>query len=64
MRVRKLEFGKWIGQDKWPLFENLKGACGCRIFTVGPFYLTILGKECYDIIIKEEKQPNEAIKKD
>ena len=50
MKIGRFDFGTWEKIDKsnkFPWFEYIKGACGCRFISVKQFCLTILGKECY-----------------
>ncbi len=52
MRIGRLEFGitYWVAPvSTWRRFTQLgstEGGCGCRIFDVGPFYFTWIGKNC------------------
>lgn len=55
MRVGRLEFGKiqFFGPQGWTNLNHLcgewsfvKGACNCRILSLGPLYFTWLAKDC------------------
>jgi len=59
MQIGRLEFGIWkkpkpmtirrrLEMPKQKFFEYDKGACGCRILTIGRVYIAWLGDICYD----------------
>ena len=44
----------FCGKVTWEIPNLLKGACGCYIFSVGPFYVTVLSKECRSYLGKKD----------
>ena len=55
MRIWRFEFGNWkMAKGAYlPWFEYNDCACGCKIVSIGTFYLTFLMNECYTKV-KEE----------
>lgn len=47
MRLKRFEFG--IAKGNWRV-DLVRGYCGCLLFDLGPFYVTLLGDECLDAI--------------
>lgn len=52
MRIWRIEFGIWKMNRRltWKDYFELAydpGLCGCKLFTVSRFYITLLGDECY-----------------
>jgi hypothetical protein len=52
MQLWRIEFGLWKS-DRKPTLKDWLGLgfdhayCGCHLLTVGRFYITYLGDECY-----------------